>query len=156
MNHNSCFPVIFTALKPEPYMLDMLKGRICNKQTCLLVFLLLLTPFFFFFCHCSPATSFIQGISGMLPMMLVLAFMYTVCMSIKSLVLEKELRLKEVLRAVGIQNWALWASRFTENIVLLLVPCALISVMVKVSGDASSERNPNTKHPDVHFEAGFS
>lgn len=100
-------------------------------------------PFFFvfFFCHCSPATSFIQGISGMLPMMLVLAFMYTVCMSIKSLVLEKELRLKEVLRAVGIQNWALWASRFTENIVLLMVPCAFISVMVKVSGDALREES---------------
>lgn len=69
-------------------------------------------------------------------MMLVLAFMYTVCMSIKSLVLEKELRLKEVLRAAGIQNAAFWAASFTENLVLLTVPCALISVMVKVSGDA--------------------
>lgn len=71
----------------------------------------------------------------MLPMMLVLAFMYTVCMSIKSLVLEKELRLKEVLRAVGVHNAALWAASFTENLVLLALPCALISVMVKVSGD---------------------
>lgn len=70
----------------------------------------------------------------MLPMMLVLAFMYTVCMSIKSLVLEKELRLKEVLRAVGVRNAALWAASFTENLVLLTLPCALISVMVKVSG----------------------
>lgn len=77
----------------------------------------------------------------MLPMMLVLAFMYTVCMSIKTLVLEKELRLKEVLRAVGIQNWALWATRFTENVVLLMVPCALISVMIKVSGDALGEES---------------
>lgn len=71
----------------------------------------------------------------MLPMMLVLAFMYTVCMSIKSLVLEKELRLKEVLRAAGIRNAAFWAASFTENLVLLMLPCALISVMVKVSGD---------------------
>nr|XP_019951231.1 PREDICTED: ATP-binding cassette sub-family A member 1-like isoform X2 [Paralichthys olivaceus] len=74
---------------------------------------------------------FIQSIGGILPMFLVLAFMYSVCMSIKSLVLEKELRLKEVLRAVGIQNGALWTSRFTENIVLLAVPCLLISIMVK-------------------------
>lgn len=66
-------------------------------------------------------------------MFLVLAFMYSVCMTIKGLVLEKELRLKEVLRAVGIQNGALWSARFTENIVLLAVPCVLISVMVKVS-----------------------
>ncbi|KAL7375204.1 hypothetical protein ABVT39_013723 [Epinephelus coioides] len=74
---------------------------------------------------------FIQSIGGILPMFLVLAFMYTVCMTIKGLVLEKELRLKEVLRAVGIQNGALWGARFTENIVLLAVPCALISIMVK-------------------------
>lgn len=82
-------------------------------------------------------------------MMLVLAFIYTVCMNIKSLVLEKELRLKEVLRAVGIQNWALWASRFTENIVLLVVPCGLISVLVKVSGSAEMENDLNTKHAMV-------
>ncbi|XP_023276845.1 ATP-binding cassette sub-family A member 1-like isoform X1 [Seriola lalandi dorsalis] len=74
---------------------------------------------------------FIQSIGGILPMFLVLAFMYTVCMTIKGLVLEKELRLKEVLRALGIQNGALWSSRFTENIVLLTVPCLLISVSVK-------------------------
>lgn len=66
-------------------------------------------------------------------MFLVLAFMYTACMTIKDLVLEKELRLKEVLRAVGVQNGALWFARFTENIVLLTVPCALLSVMLKVS-----------------------
>ncbi|KAF3837016.1 hypothetical protein F7725_004480 [Dissostichus mawsoni] len=76
---------------------------------------------------------FIQSIGGILPMFLVLAFMYTVCMTIKGLVLEKELRLKEVLRAVGIQNGALWAATFCENMVLLMVPCALISIMVKVT-----------------------
>lgn len=69
--------------------------------------------------------------------MLVLAFMYTVCMSIKTLVLEKELRLKEVLRAVGIHNGALWAARFIENFALLVIPCSVISVMVKVSGESS-------------------
>uniref|UniRef100_A0A671UPG0 P-type phospholipid transporter n=1 Tax=Sparus aurata TaxID=8175 RepID=A0A671UPG0_SPAAU len=80
---------------------------------------------------CFVDDGFIQGVGGMLPMFLVLAFMYTVCMTIKDLVLEKERRLKEVLRAVGIQNGALWCARFTENIVLLAIPCALISVMVK-------------------------
>ncbi|XP_069561182.1 phospholipid-transporting ATPase ABCA1 [Brachyistius frenatus] len=74
---------------------------------------------------------FVQSVGGMLPMFLVLAFMYTVCMTIKDLVLEKELRLKEVLRAVGIQNGALWSARFTENIVLFTVPCVLLSVMIK-------------------------
>uniref|UniRef100_A0A3B4X364 P-type phospholipid transporter n=1 Tax=Seriola lalandi dorsalis TaxID=1841481 RepID=A0A3B4X364_SERLL len=74
---------------------------------------------------------FIQSIGGILPMFLVLAFMYTVCMTIKGLVLEKELRLKEVLRALGIQNGALWSSRFTENIVLLTVPAVLLALVLK-------------------------
>ncbi|KAJ8416453.1 hypothetical protein AAFF_G00357410 [Aldrovandia affinis] len=77
--------------------------------------------------------SFIQSIGGILPMFLVLAFMYSVCLTIKGLVLEKELRLKEVLRAVGVGNSALWLSWFIENFVLLMVPCALISVMVKIN-----------------------
>ncbi|KAM9335582.1 phospholipid-transporting ATPase ABCA1 [Symphorus nematophorus] len=80
---------------------------------------------------CFVDDGFIMGVGGMLPMFLVLAFMYTVSMTIKSLVLEKELRLKEVLRAVGIRNVALWSARFTENIVLLVVPCVLISVLLK-------------------------
>ncbi|KAM9835346.1 phospholipid-transporting ATPase ABCA1-like [Syngnathus typhle] len=80
---------------------------------------------------CYVDDTFIQGIGGILPMFLVLAFMYTTCMIIKSLVLEKELRLKEVLRAVGVRDSALWLTRFAENVLLLAVPCALLSVMVK-------------------------
>ncbi|XP_047448746.1 phospholipid-transporting ATPase ABCA1-like isoform X2 [Mugil cephalus] len=80
---------------------------------------------------CFVDDAFVQSIGSILPMFLVLAFMYTVCMTIKSLVLEKELRLKEVLRAVGVQNSALWWATFTENIVLLMVPCVLLSVIVK-------------------------
>lgn len=100
----------------------------------------------------SSMPSFIQSIGAILPMFLVLAFMYSVCMTIKSLVLEKELRLKEVLRAVGVRNGALWSARFTENIVLLTVPCALISVMVKVSRTGFLNwKYQNTKHKIWRF-----
>uniref|UniRef100_A0A3P8YRG0 P-type phospholipid transporter n=1 Tax=Esox lucius TaxID=8010 RepID=A0A3P8YRG0_ESOLU len=74
---------------------------------------------------------FLQSIGTMLPMFLILAFMYTVCMTIKGLVLEKELRLKEVQRAVGVQNGAIWFAWFTENFVLLLLPCTFMCVMLK-------------------------
>ncbi|XP_041925671.1 phospholipid-transporting ATPase ABCA1 [Alosa sapidissima] len=80
---------------------------------------------------CYVDDAFMSSIGVMLPMFLVLAFMYTVCQIIKSLVLEKENRLKEVLRVVGARNGALWFASFIENMVLLTVPCALISVMVK-------------------------
>ncbi|XP_061922729.1 phospholipid-transporting ATPase ABCA1-like [Entelurus aequoreus] len=94
---------------------------------------------------CYVDDTFIRGIGGVLPMFLVLAFMYTTCMTIKGLVLEKELRLKEVLRVVGVRNSALWLATFTENIVLLAVPCALISVMVKTTMTAPPPNPPKTK-----------
>ncbi|KAL7841649.1 hypothetical protein SRHO_G00253400 [Serrasalmus rhombeus] len=78
------------------------------------------------------SNSFVSSIATILPMFLVLAYMYTVCQTIKGLVLEKEMRLKEVLRVVGVRNGPLWFAWFTENMVLLTIPCALISVMVKV------------------------
>ncbi|KAM3590047.1 uncharacterized protein V6R79_002637 [Siganus canaliculatus] len=80
---------------------------------------------------CYVDDGFLQGVGNMLPMFLVLAFMYSVAMIIKSLVLEKELRLKEVLRAVGIQKSALWSATFIENFILLMVPCVFISIMLK-------------------------
>lgn len=66
-------------------------------------------------------------------------------MTIKDLVLEKELRLKDVLRAVGVHNSSLWLARLTENIVLLTVPCLLISVLLKVS-KKKSQKESVSKH----------
>ncbi|XP_052003577.1 phospholipid-transporting ATPase ABCA1-like [Xyrauchen texanus] len=80
---------------------------------------------------CYVDDAFVSSIGTILPMFLVLAFVYTVCQTIKGLVLEKELRLKEVLRVVGVRNSAIWFCWFIENMVLLTIPCAFISVMVK-------------------------
>lgn len=91
--------------------------------------------------------SFVSSIATILPMFLVLAYMYTVCQTIKGLVLEKELRLKEVLRVVGVRNGALWFSWFTENIALLMVPCALISIMLKVSVSADGSQSIKRRIP---------
>uniref|UniRef100_A0A8C2KS41 P-type phospholipid transporter n=1 Tax=Cyprinus carpio TaxID=7962 RepID=A0A8C2KS41_CYPCA len=80
---------------------------------------------------CYVDDAFVSSIATILPMFLVLAFIYTACQTIKGLVLEKELRLKEVLRVVGVRNSSMWFCWFIENMVLLTIPCALISVMVK-------------------------
>ncbi|CAL1591240.1 unnamed protein product [Knipowitschia caucasica] len=80
---------------------------------------------------CYVDDEFTSNVGAILPMILVLAFNYTVCTIIKSLVLEKELRLKEILRAMGIQNSPIWISVFIENFLLLSIPCALLSVMLK-------------------------
>ena len=78
-------------------------------------------------------------------MFLVLSFMYSICMMIKGLVLEKELRLKEVLRAVGVRNGALWLAWFVENLALLAVPCVLMSVLLKVSMEGGCARRSNSQ-----------
>ncbi|XP_066576495.1 phospholipid-transporting ATPase ABCA1 [Amia ocellicauda] len=74
---------------------------------------------------------FIQYIGNILPMFLVLAFVFSTCMIIKGLVQEKELRHKEVLRMVGVKNSVLWFAWFMDNFLVLLVPSALICLMVK-------------------------
>ncbi|XP_058240814.1 phospholipid-transporting ATPase ABCA1 isoform X4 [Hemibagrus wyckioides] len=111
------------------YLQDMLDRAIIQTQTGVRQTLGVYVQQMPYPCYVDDA--FVSSIATILPMFLVLAYMYTVCEIIKGLVLEKELRLKEVLRVVGVRNGALWFSWFTENIVLLTVPCALISIMLK-------------------------
>ncbi|RXN30568.1 ATP-binding cassette sub-family A member 1-like protein [Labeo rohita] len=80
---------------------------------------------------CYMDDAFTSYIGTMLPMFLVLAFINSASLIIKNLVLEKELRLKEVLRVVGVRNSSMWFCWFIENMILLAIPCALISVLVK-------------------------
>ncbi|RXN37775.1 ATP-binding cassette sub-family A member 1-like protein [Labeo rohita] len=82
---------------------------------------------------CYMDDAFTSYIGTMLPMFLVLAFINSASLIIKNLVLEKELRLKEVLRVVGVRNSSMWFCWFIENMILLAIPCALISVLVKLA-----------------------
>ncbi|KAM9449520.1 phospholipid-transporting ATPase ABCA1 isoform 1-T2 [Clarias gariepinus] len=111
------------------YLQDMLDRAIIQTQTGVAQTLGVYLQQMPYPCYVDDA--FVSSISTTLPMFLVLAYMYTVCEIIKGLVLEKELRLKEVLRVVGVNNGALWFAWFTENMVLLTVPCALISILLK-------------------------
>ncbi|TTW24234.1 ATP-binding cassette sub-family A member 1 [Bagarius yarrelli] len=65
---------------------------------------------------CYVDDAFVSSIATILPMFLVLAYMYSVCLIIKGLVLEKELRLKEVLRVVGVRNDVIWFSWFLRSL----------------------------------------
>uniref|UniRef100_A0A3B4E2I9 P-type phospholipid transporter n=1 Tax=Pygocentrus nattereri TaxID=42514 RepID=A0A3B4E2I9_PYGNA len=111
------------------YLQDMLDRGIIRTQTGVQQTLGVYTQQMPYPCYVDDA--FVSSIATILPMFLVLAYMYMVCQTIKGLVLEKEMRLKEVLRVVGVRNGPLWFAWFTENMVLLTIPCALISVMVK-------------------------
>uniref|UniRef100_A0A8B9KKR1 P-type phospholipid transporter n=1 Tax=Astyanax mexicanus TaxID=7994 RepID=A0A8B9KKR1_ASTMX len=103
------------------YLQDMLDRGIVRAQTGIRETLGVFVQQMPYPCYVDDA--FVASISTILPMFLVLAFMNSVGQIIKGLVLEKELRLKEVLRVVGVQNGPLWLAWFTENMVLLSVPC---------------------------------
>nr|XP_055026150.1 phospholipid-transporting ATPase ABCA1 isoform X1 [Misgurnus anguillicaudatus] len=111
------------------YLQDMLDRGIVRVQTGISQTLGVYAQQMPYPCYVDDA--FVSAIATILPMFLVLAFEYTVSQTIKGLVLEKERRLKEVLRVVGVRNSAIWFCWFIENMVLLTIPCALISVMVK-------------------------
>ncbi|CAN9502757.1 unnamed protein product [Ophioblennius macclurei] len=64
------------------------------------------------------------------PMFMVLAWIYSVSMTVKSIVLEKELRLKETLKAMGVDNGVIWYTWFIDSFVMMTASTALLTAIV--------------------------
>lgn len=64
-----------------------------------------------------------------------LAWMYSVAIILKSVVYEKEARLKETMRIMGLNNGILWFSWFISSLIPLLVSAGLLVLLLKVSTD---------------------
>uniref|UniRef100_A0A4W6FEQ1 ATP binding cassette subfamily A member 4 n=1 Tax=Lates calcarifer TaxID=8187 RepID=A0A4W6FEQ1_LATCA len=64
------------------------------------------------------------------PMFMVLAWIYSVSMTVKSIVLEKELRLKETLKAMGVDNGAIWYTWFIDSFIMMTASTALLTSIV--------------------------
>ncbi|KAK1904072.1 Phospholipid-transporting ATPase ABCA1, partial [Dissostichus eleginoides] len=60
-----------------------------------------------------------------------LAWMYSVAIILKSIVYEKEARLKETMRIMGLNNGILWFSWFLSSLVPLLVSAGLLVLLLK-------------------------
>ena len=67
-----------------------------------------------------------------MPLFMTLAWMYSVAIIIKSVVYEKEARLKETMRIMGLDNGILWLSWFISSLIPLLVSAGLLVVLLKV------------------------
>lgn len=61
-----------------------------------------------------------------------LAWMYSVSIILKSVVYEKEARLKETMRIMGLDNGILWFSWFISSLVPLLISAGLLVLVLKV------------------------
>uniref|UniRef100_A0A8B9MLG3 P-type phospholipid transporter n=1 Tax=Accipiter nisus TaxID=211598 RepID=A0A8B9MLG3_9AVES len=55
------------------------------------------------------------------PIFMVLAWIYSVSMTVKSIVLEKEMRLKEAMKNRGITNGVIWCTWFLDSFVMMAV-----------------------------------
>uniref|UniRef100_A0AAY5L1X1 P-type phospholipid transporter n=1 Tax=Esox lucius TaxID=8010 RepID=A0AAY5L1X1_ESOLU len=72
-----------------------------------------------------PYPCYVDDIRSM-PLFMTLAWMYSVAIIIKGVVYEKEARLKETMRIMGLDNGILWFSWFISSLIPLLVSAGLL------------------------------
>lgn len=67
-----------------------------------------------------------------LPLFLTLAWIYSVAMTVKAVVREKEKRLRDTMRAMGLSRGVLWLGWFLSSVVPFLISTALLVLVLKV------------------------
>ncbi|ESO85211.1 hypothetical protein LOTGIDRAFT_221435 [Lottia gigantea] len=80
------------------------------------------------------------------PLLLCLSFMLNVVITTKTLILEKEKKLKESMKLMGLNNTAYWTSWFITVLIYLTVAMALYTILLGVSiapkGPVLNNSNP--------------
>uniref|UniRef100_A0A673CGF1 Phospholipid-transporting ATPase ABCA1-like n=1 Tax=Sphaeramia orbicularis TaxID=375764 RepID=A0A673CGF1_9TELE len=75
---------------------------------------------------------FLRVMSRSMPLFMTLAWMYSVAIIIKGVVYEKEARLKETMRIMGLNNGILWLSWFISSLIPLLISAGLLVMLLKM------------------------
>ena len=76
---------------------------------------------------------FIIAIARTFPLFMTLAWVYSASMIIKSIVHEKEMRLKETMRVMGLGNSVHWISWFLDSFAVMFTSCVLLTIILVVS-----------------------
>uniref|UniRef100_A0A6I8PBH8 ATP binding cassette subfamily A member 3 n=1 Tax=Ornithorhynchus anatinus TaxID=9258 RepID=A0A6I8PBH8_ORNAN len=86
---------------------------------------------------------FILAIQNQLPLLLMLSFTYTSLNIVRAVVHEKEKKLKEYMRMMGLSSWLHWTAWFLMFFLLLLVSAFFVTVLlcIKVSEEGAVLRN---------------
>uniref|UniRef100_A0A3B1K2Q3 ATP binding cassette subfamily A member 7 n=1 Tax=Astyanax mexicanus TaxID=7994 RepID=A0A3B1K2Q3_ASTMX len=84
---------------------------------------------------------FLRVLNRSLPLFLTLAWTYSVAMIIKCVVYEKEARLKETMRIMGLSSGTLWLSWFVSSYLIFLISSLLLVTVLKV-GDILPYSDP--------------
>lgn len=94
---------------------------------------------------CAPLSHhfrFLRVLSRSLPLFLTLAWIYSVALTVKAVVREKETRLRETMRAMGLSRAVLWLGWFLSCLGPFLVSAALLVLVLKV------------RYPHLHLTRG--
>ncbi|XP_053326101.1 retinal-specific phospholipid-transporting ATPase ABCA4 [Spea bombifrons] len=75
------------------------------------------------------------------PIFMVLAWIYSVSMLVKDIVLEKELRLKEMMKNMGVTNDVIWFTWFIDSFTIITASTFLLTVVI-VGGGVLHYSNP--------------
>ncbi|XP_069042006.1 phospholipid-transporting ATPase ABCA1 isoform X2 [Lepisosteus oculatus] len=84
---------------------------------------------------------FLRVLNRSLPLFMTLAWIYSVAMIIKDVVHEKEARLKETMRIMGLSSSTLWFSWFISSFIPFLISAALLILILKL-GDILPYSDP--------------
>ncbi|XP_075998973.1 phospholipid-transporting ATPase ABCA3 [Genypterus blacodes] len=78
---------------------------------------------------------FILAIQNQLPLLLVLSFTYTALNIVRAVVQEKERKLKEYMRMMGLSNWLHWSAWFLMFFLFLAISVLFVTLLlcIKVS-----------------------
>ncbi|EDV22374.1 uncharacterized protein TRIADDRAFT_10137, partial [Trichoplax adhaerens] len=74
---------------------------------------------------------FASAIGGILPLFMTLSWIYTAAMIVKAVVHEKELRLKEVMKMMGLDNGVHWAAWFIQCFIIMLLTVFFLTLILR-------------------------
>ena len=100
---------------------------------------------------------FVAVIAAFLPFVVVISFVFTIILTAKAIVHEKETGLKEAMKLMGMKPWIYWLSWYIKTFVLLIpaiilmVFCFKYKVTLKNGSKASIIKNSDTYLLTVFF-----
>jgi hypothetical protein len=80
---------------------------------------------------CYVNDKFVMAVSRSLPLFMVLAWIYTISMMVKDIVYEKEKRLKEFMRVMGLSNGTHWLAWFITSFFIMFFVTILLCIVLK-------------------------
>lgn len=90
---------------------------------------------------------FVVAIQNSLPLLIMLSLVYNQLVTVKEIVYEKEKKLKESMKIMGLSGYLHWIAWFIKSFVFLLIPMAIITVMLTVkfgsNGKMLSKSDPS-------------